>query len=88
MIIVRVELHSAITRKITELARIKIWNDETGNFNRRNYQAVSYRGRCKDALDKEIVMKNCDVKAWPSERFHIWNLVRQVLTNLGYKENQ
>lgn len=86
MIIVRVELHSARTRTITELARIKIWNDETGNTKLRNYQAVSYRGRSKAQLDKNTVMKFGELKNWPSERFHIWNLVRQILINLGYTD--
>jgi len=86
MIIVRVELHSAITGKITELARMHIWNDETGTYNSRNYKAVSFRGRSKETLDRQTIIKETELKNWPSERFHIWNLVRQILTNLGYKD--
>jgi hypothetical protein len=88
MIIVRVELHSAITGKIIELARIKIWNDVSGTNTRRNYQAISFRGRSTKQLNKETVIKHTELKEWPSKQLHVWNLVRAVLTNLGYTEGQ
>lgn len=88
MIIVRVELHSAITKQVTELARIKIANDESGNYSSRNYKAVSYRGRNAKALDKETVQKYTELKDWKSNQYHVWNLVRAILTGLGYIEGQ
>lgn len=86
MIIVRVELHSANTGKITELARMKIYNDNTGTATRRNYMGLSYRGRSKKQLDKETIHKAGTVINWPSQQLHIWNLVRVMLSHLGYNQ--
>lgn len=88
MIIVRVELHSAITGKITELARMRIVNDESGTLTKRNYSGTSFRGRSKDDLDKKTIMKQGQLHNWPSAQFHVWNLVRAMLTQLGYTNGQ
>lgn len=50
MIIIRVELWSAITHKTTELARMAIANDGTGNHNLGNYKGMSFRGRSKGTI--------------------------------------
>lgn len=88
MIIVRVELHSAVTGRITELARMRIHNDGTGTATFRNYVGVVFRGRDKQILDKETVQKISTLKNHPSERVHIWNLVAKILTNLGYGQEK
>lgn len=88
MIIVRVELLSAITGKTTELARMHIINDESGNDNSRNYKGISFRGRDKSMLNLGTVQKEASLKNWKSKQFHIWNLVRAMLTNLGYTQGQ
>lgn len=88
MIIIKVELHSAITGKVTELARMRIINDETGNMTRRNYIGQTYRGRNTKDLDKYTIMKGAALKNWPSAQFHVWNLVRAMLTQLGYTNGQ
>lgn len=88
MLIVRVELHSAITGKATELARMYICNDNTGDFNSRNYNGIALRGRDKETLDKETVQKQARLLNFKSEQFHVWNLVRAMLTNLGYTKGQ
>lgn len=84
MIIIRVELHSAVTHKITELARMKIYNVGTGSINLRDYCVEVYKGRSKEALDKNTLNKWARINSWPSERFHIWFLVAKALNNLGY----
>lgn len=86
MIIVKVELHSAITGKMTELARMHIINDGTGNFNKRNYILKSFRGRSKEQLDQQTVMKEGTLTNYPSERFHVWNLICFALAALGYTQ--
>lgn len=86
MIIIRVELHSAITHKITELARMCIANDGTGNHSLRNYNGFVYRGRDKKALDKVTIQRTARVENHPSERMHIWHLVAKMLKNLGYMD--
>lgn len=88
MIIIKVELHSAINHKITELARMKICNDGTGGRIYRNYFGQTFKGRCKEQLDRETIQKQTSLNNWPSERFHIWNLVAKMLKNLGYTEGQ
>ena len=88
MIVVRVELMSAITGQTTELARMHICN-EGGTGTRGDYGVYVLRGRDRDALDK----------SWRNERYvhtgkvegharlseHVWNLVGKALTAAGYK---
>lgn len=93
MIIIRVELHSAITHKATELARMIIANDGTEQNPRKgNYNVAVLRGRNKEALDKSMLkylgggepFKKIHVKNWPRTALHVWNLVQVALTTLDY----
>lgn len=84
MIVVRVELWSAIDGSKTELARMQICNDETGTTARRNYEARTLVGRSAAALDRNVVQRRGAVKNWPAEAVHIWNLVTVALGALGY----
>ena len=91
MIRVSVHLISAIDHRVTELARMDIVNDGTGDLRKRNYDGtayvydgVSYIGRNREALDRATPSKRGRIVNWPSERFHIWNLVRVMLSNMGY----
>lgn len=91
MIRVSVHLISANDGSVTELARMDICNDETGNFERRNYtgealvyDAQTYIGRDTKALDRKAMSKSGRVVNWPAQRLHIWNLVRMMLDNMGY----
>jgi hypothetical protein len=84
MIVIRVELHSAITGKVTELARMEAVNDNTGTLARRNYKARTLKGRNTDALDRRNIQRETTLKGWPSERLHVWNMVQVLLTRMGY----
>lgn len=84
MIVVRVELWSARTGEKTELARMHICNDGTSAGSYRNYIAYAFRGRNKEQLDKNTIQHQGSILNWPSERLHIWNLVRKALVQLGY----
>ncbi len=84
MIIVKVELHSSRTGRVSELARMMIVNDGTGNTKLSNYIGQSYRGRSKEQLDKRTIMKQGTVLHWSRQRYHVWNLVREMLTQMGY----
>lgn len=84
MIVVRVELHSARGRGVTELARMEICNDETGSAERRNYMARTLRGRSTEQLDRRVVQRHGTLKDWPSEALHVWNLVAVLLSRMGY----
>ena len=51
---------------------------------RRNYTGESFVGRSTDALDRLTVSKRGAVNDWPSEAFHVWNLVARMLASMGY----
>jgi hypothetical protein len=83
MIIVRVELHSAITRKVTEIARMKICNTG-GTVERGEYHVATLRGRRTEQLDRGITTREGDVKDYPRQAIHIWHLVARALVAMGY----
>lgn len=85
MLVVRVELHSALTGKITEIARAIIFNDG-GSTNpcRGNYGVEILRGRDKAALDKRQVLKRGIVLNHARLDLHVWHLVAKALAYLSY----
>jgi hypothetical protein len=88
MIVVRVELWSAVTGQRTELARMEIANDETGTAARRNYITRTLFGRSTKALNERRTQRSGRVKDWPSEAVHIWNLISVALTGMGYGDKR
>lgn len=84
MIIVRVELHSARTGQVTELARMHVCN-EGGSEQLRDYGVYVFRGRDKAALDRGTVHRKAQFGQFPSLRLHVWNLVLCALVAAGYK---
>lgn len=66
MLIVRVELHSAITGEITEIARALIYNDGHGTITTGDYGGVTFFTK------------------YPRLKLHVWNLVSDMLVNMGY----
>lgn len=83
MIVVRVELHSAVTGRVTELARLLIDNIG-GTPARRDYRVRSLRGRSKASLDRRNVQREARVLGHPSPREHVWNLIAKALAAAGY----
>jgi hypothetical protein len=83
MIVVRVELHSAITHKITEIARMTICN-VGGDHTHGDYEIKTYRGRDKEALDKRIVNRAGNVGNYPRLTLHVWHLVYEAMKALKY----
>ncbi len=86
MIIVRVELLSAVTGKSTELARMHIANDGAGTATLGNYEGQTFIGRNKWALDQMRVSKSGRVENYPRERLHVWNLVARMLKAMEYNK--
>jgi len=84
MLIVRVELHSAITGQVTEIARMRIGNvggtDALGD-----YRAITLRGRCREALDRGAVHRTATITRYPRLRLHVWHLVARALDAMGYR---
>jgi hypothetical protein len=85
MLIVRVEMHSAVTGEVTEIARMEIVNDGTSNFhNIGHYWVRTLRGRTKADLDRRNIIKESRIEDWPRMRKHVWCLVSKALGRLGY----
>lgn len=83
MIVVRVELHSAITGKVTEIARMDIAN-EGGNQTRGDYGVYVMRGRDKETLAKRAVQRTGKVLNHARDAEHVWSLVHKALHATGY----
>ena len=83
MIIVRVELHSAITGEVTELGRMDICN-VGGTIQRGDYTAQVMRGRSREDLSKRLVIRGTNIENYPRQRLHVWHLVSKALSKMGY----
>jgi hypothetical protein len=86
MIVVRVELHSAVNSQITELARMQICNDGTHpNPRNGNYFCRTLRGRSKAQFDNSpAVTRSGGVHDHPRLSEHVWNLVAKCLYSMRY----
>lgn len=83
MIIVRVELKSAITGQVAELARAHICNIG-GTDGLGDYEVMTLRGRNTQLLDQRITQRKGNVRGHPRKAQHIWNLVAKALAAMGY----
>lgn len=84
MLIVKIELHSAVTGEISEIARMRLYNDGHGTGRRGGYVGEVFRGRSFEALDKATIHKRGEIKNWPRLDRHVWNLVAAMLENMDY----
>lgn len=85
MIVVRVELVSAVTGDTTELARMEIANKGTSPVSTiGNYTVRTLRGRSTEALDRRTIERAAEVVNWPRKSLHVWNLVEVALSRMGY----
>jgi hypothetical protein len=85
MIVVKVELHSVVTGRVTEIARMNIANDGKSNSaNVGSYDAATLRGRDTRALDRGTPQRHAHVENYPRQAIHVWNLVQACLTLMGY----
>jgi hypothetical protein len=91
MIVVRVELWSAINGAKTELARMVIANDgaaSSANHRKGDYNVATVRGRSKEALDQALQDRSFNrtgkVVGHNRLREHVWNLVAKALSSTGY----
>lgn len=87
MIVVKIELWSAITGKATEIGRMHISNDGTGDQKRRNYKVeVLRRGATATTPDgapaeAAPTTRVGEVKAFPSLSYNVWRLVLRALSS-------
>jgi hypothetical protein len=87
MIVVRVELHSAVSGQVQELARAIIANDGTGTPETGHYIATTLRGRSAKQLSRLQPQRSAHVRDWPRQRLHVWNLVVEALIRMGYSRH-
>lgn len=84
MIVVSVQLDSAIHEsRDMELARVLISN-EGGTHTRGDYACASLRGRGKKQLDRRNIQRQARVLNHPRQTEHVLNLVAKALTAMGY----
>ena len=84
MIVVSVQLDSAIHEsRDKELARVLIAN-EGGTDTLGDYACVSLRGRSKEQLDRRVVQRRGKVMNHPRQAEHVLNLVAKALIAMGY----
>ncbi len=94
MLVVKVELWSAITGKHTEIARAVIHNVGTNiSGSRGDYEGLTLKGRDEEALHKAMVKalmeqgpvsKRGEVKNHARRQEHVWVLVAKMLDAMGY----
>lgn len=90
MIVVRVELRSAATGKVSEIARAIIYNDGTGTLTCGNYTTFMAPGviETHNMIPAAIYRKKrreSKVLNYPRASKHVWNLVARCLGAMGYK---
>jgi hypothetical protein len=86
VIVVRVELHSAVTGKVSELARMYIVNNGTDRRTTHgSYWCRTVKGRSTAALNKLHVQRAGFTDNYPRTRLHVWNLVARCLRVMEYK---
>lgn len=87
MIVVRVELWSAVDGEKTELARAMIHN-VGGTMKVGDYRGETYRGRSEatltDAMRNQRVTKRGMVIGHRRLDLHVWHLVAKMLSSMGY----
>lgn len=87
MIVIRVELWSAVNGRRTELARAMIHN-VGGSLELADYEGETYRGRSEDALNAAMVNRTTTrtgkVSGHRKQQLHVWHLVAKMLASMGY----
>ena len=84
MIVVRVELWSALTGQKTEIAPMQIANDGTWTESKGDYVGRIFRGRNASALDEAKVTRIGIVRDFPRKSTHVWALVARMLKEMGH----
>ncbi|BBC99131.1 hypothetical protein [Sphingobium sp. YG1] len=84
MIIVSVQLLSAVDSRHDELARMEICNLGTRTATTGNYSAETLRGRSAKDFARRTRQRIAYISGHPRQREHVWNLVAKALRNLRY----
>jgi len=89
MIVVKIELHSAITGRVSEIGRMLICNDGAGSADRGDYSVQVLRRKDRPggiseyvtgiAAGSEPVTRTAEVKNYPRQSYNVWRLVLRAL---------
>ncbi len=79
MIVVKIELHSAITGEVSEIGRMHIVNDASGDSTRGNYATALMRRGTTATVQRRGV-----VKGHARLAYSVWVLVAKALAGLGF----
>lgn len=82
MLLVKVELHSALTGRVSEIARMVLWNTGSGTALRGNYKGHTLR-KLKGGFGA-VKLKGGEVEDYPRKSKHVWHLVSRMLRSMGY----
>lgn len=86
MIVVKVELHSAITGDVTEIGRMVVANDGTGTGSLGNYDAkLGRKGVADNRKIWESPQRQARVEGYPRISAPVWVLVARALKGFGFK---
>ena len=89
MIVVRVELHSAITSRVSTLGVAHIANDCTGNQKVGNYTVAIYKkGVTPQPLQSAGLWRRDRVIGFPRTSLGVWDLLYRALTNVVGERNR
>lgn len=84
MIVVCVLLQSAITGKVTEIARMHVSNTGEGTCRASDYDVTTLRGRKTSDFEKPIATRTGKVVGHRRLDLHVWHLVSKALQAVGY----
>ena len=95
MLVIKIELHSAVTRQITEIGRMVIYNDGRGTRTKGDYVAQVMRTPTRkghswdDQMDVTLTRqvkptRESDVRNYSRLSRPVWDLVTLALKNMGY----
>lgn len=85
MIVVRIELHSAVTGKVEEIGQMVLANDGTSRDPKRGDYTVKLgrRGELSTQRIWQHPQREAKVLKYPRLAFSVWVLVARALKNLG-----
>lgn len=90
MLVIRVELHSAVTGKISEIARMLVYNDGTGTAQVGSYKGKTVKGTTEGPMTPAVIyqrkaMREGTVGNYRRLNLHVWHLVARMLAAMGYE---
>lgn len=84
MLVVKIELHSAVTGQVSELGRMIIANDGTGTPDHGNYNvALGRKGNTSNAAVLERPSRRGRVEKHLRKHLSVWMLVRKALDSVA-----